>query len=184
MRTEELLSRFDEWELRTRECRGWPHRVGLEPPFEPLFPELRVRQGIIDDSRSPGIRDRLFGKRLRQLAQMPLREPLAAMPSPDRGNVAELQLLLPEGFTVNGVVAARMLAALRHLEHPLTFELIGTRDFVVSQLCCASSDRLAVLNSLRAFLPELKVRERENLSLRFLASRWRGRWDCTQPGPA
>lgn len=160
MQRDVLLRRFDEWEVRTRECPSWPERVELEPPFEPLFPERRVRAGIIDDARSPGIRDRLFGKRVPEpLVEAP-RQPLPASPPTDRGPLTELHLLLPEGFAVKGVMAVRLLSSLRNLEHALSFEIIGTGSSVISQLCCARTDCPAILSSLRAYFPELKVRER------------------------
>ena len=104
------------------------------------------------------------------------REPPVAAPSAPRGPVTELQLLLPEGFSVKGAVATRLLAALQHLQHPLSFELIGTTSAVVSQLCCSSTDRPAVLSALRAYLPELKARERDSYLLEI--------WQAAEEGTA
>jgi len=168
MQRDVLLRRFDEWEVRTRLCPSWPQRVELEPPFGPLFAERRVRAGIVDDARFPGILDRVFGKRVEKLLNETKYEEFVATPSTERGAIAELQLLLPEAFAVKAGMASRLLASLRNLEHPLSFEIVGTSENVVTQLCCAVSDRASVLSSLRAYFPELKVRERSD----YLRTEW------------
>src|ERR1035437_8856720 len=163
-----LLRRFDEWEARTRQCPSWPYRVPLEPPFEPLLAEHRVRVGIVDDARSPGILDRVFGKRAEKPVNEAKSEEPTAIPRPDRGELTELQLLLPEGFAIKAGMASRVLSSLRNLEYPLSFELVGTASTVVVQVCCAVIDRAAVLASFRAYFPELKIRERSG----YLRTEW------------
>ncbi len=170
MQQDVLLSRFDEWETRMRACPPWPERVELEPPFEPLVAERRVRVGIVDDARSPGLLDRLFGKSSERPTGEVASEELIASPRVSRGPISELQLLLPEGFVIKTGMASRLLASLQNLEDPLGFELVGTSEHVVTQLSCSVSDRPTVQASLRAFFPELKVRERAD----YLRTEWEG----------
>jgi predicted DNA-binding transcriptional regulator AlpA len=170
MQRDALLRRFDEWEARTRQCPSWPERADLEPSFEPLFAERRVRAGIVDDSRAPGILDRVFGKRAEKPANEAKSQEPIAIPRKDRGELTELQLLLPEGFAIKAGMASRVLSSLRNVEYPLSFELVGTASAVVVQVCCAVIDRAAVLASFRAYFPELKTRERSG----YLRAEWEG----------
>jgi hypothetical protein len=82
--------------------------------------------------------------------------------------LVELQLVLPELFAVRHPLASELVGALHNLSHSLAFEVIGLPEGIVVQVCCATGDRLAVLECVRAFFPEIRVREHQ----RFLERQW------------
>ena len=61
MHPEELQRAFDAFEERTRGLDNWPNRVDIEPLFLPILAPKRTQRQYLDDSRKPGIWDRLRG---------------------------------------------------------------------------------------------------------------------------
>jgi hypothetical protein len=111
---EELRRAFDAFEERTHGVDTWPNRVNIEPLFRPILAPKRTQRQHLDDSRKPGIWDRLRGNVATPTGAAPDPEP----PSPqvradDARDIAELTLLVPENLAVKGDVAMRLLLALR-----------------------------------------------------------------------
>jgi hypothetical protein len=57
---------------------------------------------------------------------------------------------------------------MHNLSHPVAFELIAIPEGIIVQVCAAHRDRTQVLDSLRAFFPEIRIREHDEL----LAREW------------
>jgi hypothetical protein len=138
----------------------WPHRVPLEPPFRPFLATQRTRADqIIDDGRKAGLWKRLRSS-VAQAPLLPGSEPDAPeVRPPDARDIAELRLLAPEALIVKGELATRLIASLGTIRDRIGFEVIGTTEGVSVQLACAPPSKRAVANSLRAYCPEVKVRE-------------------------
>ncbi len=138
----------------------WPHRVALEPPYTPLLATRRIPRAPIDDARKPSAWERLTGG---QQALPPAAAPvIAAVPAQrDRvPDIVELQLLVPKDFTAKAELMRRCLISLASLGHRVAFEVIGEYKKVVAVIACESTVRSEVLNALRAYFPETRVRQR------------------------
>ena len=165
MLSRELLARFNTWEELTRGDVWHPHRVPLEPAYRPLFEIERQPRDVIDDARRP----RFFA--LQRFA--PLCTPTENLRSeecrpPELGNHVELQLALPPDEAVASVLSGAFLASLSGVSNPLSFELIGLPDQINAQLVCVQADSALMRGSLRAYAPNVQVRERRA----FLERRW------------
>lgn len=162
MNLADLKRRFDEWEERTRGFSTWPHRVSLEPPYSPFLADHRVRAGIIDDTRRPSLWERLSRRRAISLPA-PVTA-VVAVPAeasaPDE--IVELQVLLPKDFTARPDLSKRCFDALSAANTRLSFEIVGRHQETVVQIACDARRKMRVLNSLRAFFPETRVRPRSN----------------------
>lgn len=138
----------------------WPHRVPLEPPFRRFLATPRTRSDeIVDDGRKPGLWNRL---RARGAEPKTLASPTTEVPElrpPDPRDIAELRLLAPESMVVKGEIAARLIASIGKVGDRIGFEVIGTSEDVSVQLACAEPFKRGVTTSLRAYCPEVKVRE-------------------------
>jgi hypothetical protein len=162
MLADDVARELEAWERRCRGYQLWDYHVELEPPYSPLLECVRAGPlAVIDDGRKAGIRD-LF-RRVPETPPKPRRaaevKPLAFRASA----LIELQLVLPEAFQVKAGHARDFLSALHNLSHPVAFELVGVPEGIIVQLCVTERDRAPVLDALRAFFPEIKVREHTGL---------------------
>src|SRR5258708_3376071 len=163
MLADEIDHAIDVWERRCRGYLVWDYHVELEPPYSPLLSSIRNRSTrVIDDGRKPGLRDRLRG--VPQTDSAPAAQEVAVTPQPFRASpLVELQLVLPAAFQVRSGHAAELLGALHNLSNPVSFELIGLPEGIVVQLCVAAADKPPVVEAVRAFFPEVKIREHAGL---------------------
>src|SRR3954468_23245112 len=139
MHSAELLHRFDAWEEAVRGYRWWPHRVPLEPIYQPFLGERRVRVGIVDDARKPGLWERLKRRPPGQVS--PLANEESADP-PERtasSELSELQLLVPKDFGAGGELARRCLISISSLGERLSFEVLGQHGQTAVQIACDAS---------------------------------------------
>lgn len=159
MHPTELLRVFDAFEERTRGRDVWPYRVALEPLFRPILKVERSRSELVDDSLKPGLLSRLRGRPEKPVTPIEAVQEEPVPRSDDPRDIAEFTLLVPEGFAVKSEVAARLLTSLRSLRSRITFEIIGTKENVSVQVACSTEDRRVVAGSLKAYFPDVKVRE-------------------------
>jgi DNA helicase HerA-like ATPase len=164
----DALSGFDAWERRSRGYQVWPYPVELEPAYGPIVSASPPVQQL-DDGRRPGILGMLFGASAPAARPLPT-PPSLPVPSPllHEPELAELQLVLPNSFAVRHGLASELFGALHNLAHPLAFELIGLPEGIVLQFCCAEEDRPTLLECVRAFFPEVRIKEHQ----RFLDGQW------------
>jgi predicted DNA-binding transcriptional regulator AlpA len=157
---EELLRIFDAWEEPMRGYDTWPHRVALEPLYVPLLAERRTHRAPIDDARKPGLWERITTSV--KPASVPEQKELERKPEERIGirDIVELQLLVPKEFTAKPELARRWLVSLASLGHRVAFEVIGEHKKAIAQIACEAAARSAVLDSLRAYFPETRVRQR------------------------
>jgi len=142
--------------------------VDLEPAYKPLFGKERVRGGIIDDGRVPGILERLEGS-LRRAVAKPADGRLPMPVSHDgSGDLVELQVLVPPKVASSAATAGGLLRSLCATSHHLAFEIVALPDNVVAQFVCDAPDLAALRGSLRSLIPDIRLVERRN----FLFDEW------------
>lgn len=169
---DDLYSELESWDCRARGYQVWNYPVELAPYYEPLLAALRQEQTSLDDGKKPSIWSSLFGCDAPQPDQKSsTRSSGSSQPRTFRArkDLIEMQLVLPEGFVIRSSFAAEFLTALHNLSHPVSFELIGLPEGIVVQVTCAPHDRSVILENLRAYFPEVVVRENRA----FLATQWR-----------
>jgi hypothetical protein len=171
---EALTAQFYEWERRGRGWEVWPYRVRLEPPFRPFFHTLPLAlQSGADDGRHPtlisGLVDRLLRRgRLLQSAPAEPEEPQAESADPwnIKDSLVEIEIAVPPTLKVGRESAEQLLVSLTAARHPVSFELIGTRERIVSQISCRESDDESVRQQVKAHFPEaVLVEPRQALRL-------------------
>jgi excisionase family DNA binding protein len=142
-------------------------RVDLEPAYRPLFGKERVKSGIIDDGRVPG----LF-ERLKNTVQRPTGRPTVDRPTPvpheRTGDLVEVQVLLPPKLSVSDAASHGLLRGLSASTRHLAFEIVGLPDRVVPQFVCDGTDLSLTRGSLRSCLPDVRLVERRD----FLFDEW------------
>lgn len=157
MHPTELQRHFDEWEYGTRGLERRPHRVSVEPAFEPLLGSARMRKPVLDDGRRPGLLNRLLGTR-------PVAPPNTALavsdgvPPEETIDTHVFEVTVPPEFPVKADAARNWLASLHGVSGPTSFEITRVAGEVRVFLTCPPSDRGLVSASTRAHFPEIGLR--------------------------
>lgn len=184
--TELLTEQFYAWEKRGRGWQVWNYPVQLEPIFIPFFGHyLPSNQNQIDDGRKHTalsfIAEKVtsFFKSEREQLEQPLTleelypndsafQDLFASP----GQIAELQISIPEEYNTPVDVLEHLVRSLNHLTGPVCFEIIGSNECIIIQFSCAVEDADRLYSLLHAYLPDLNI---------FLTSRYlQKHWDDTE----
>lgn len=142
--------------------------MDLEPAYKPLFGKERVRAGIIDDGRVPGLLERLHGS-LRGTVAKPAVGHLPIPVSHDgSGDLVEVQVLLPPKVAASAAAAGGLLRSLCAASRHLAFEIVALPDMVVVQLVCDAPDLAVLRGSIRSCIPDIRLLERRD----FLFDEW------------
>lgn len=155
---EELTASFYAWEKRGRGWQRWPYRVRLEPPFRP-FPGhyLEPREALDDGRRSVWRSLRgLFRERRPEIPPAEVEEP-EPQPAREAGRYVELPLILPANAHVDRGTTEQFLATLVAASHPVSFEILGTRERITMQLAASATDEVLVREVVRNFFPAASI---------------------------
>jgi hypothetical protein len=157
---EKLSEQFYRWEERGRGWQIWNSPVSPEPPFRPFHGYYLAPRPIIDDGRRPTFLSSLFSKLSGKLADQTEPEPVIEdeeEPEPElleRSNLVELFASLPATTQISREVFEQFLSSLTHCRDPIAFELIGTRESIMTQLVAAEPDIDLIRHQLEAHFPE------------------------------
>lgn len=168
--SEELTAAFYEWEVRGRGWLVFDRPVALEPPFRPFVHRLPPHEPISDDGRrhtwlSAAIEGAksLFRPQPAPSLSPVVDDSLFDEPEPeyDEGDepVVELRVSLPRAASPKPAVFEALLVGFSGLRFPASFEIIGSAEETAVQFACREPDRRALVESLRAYLPDVTIAE-------------------------
>ncbi len=167
-----LTQNFYEWERKGRGWQQFDYPVELEPAFEP-FPGHFIpsqRSNAVDDGRQSTILSRIADSVSSIFKSQPqptrtveadddLDEILQpAFETPKEG-LKEFHIVLPDDFSLTPELMSKLLSNLHYTRYPLSFEVIGSQDKIIIQLCAYESDARALMDQLPAYLPEINLVE-------------------------
>ncbi|MCG3195746.1 MAG: hypothetical protein GHCLOJNM_00213 [bacterium] len=156
-----LLRCFYSWEYRGR---GWVLHdlpVELEPPFCPFTWTIPARP-VVDDGQRHTLLSGLVSlvregfrkpKPLEEEPEFEVDEPEPETVQ-ESGLKVEIEVTAPTGYRVSHESTRRFLQALRYLQHPLGFEIVGTGETIGVQFACHAEDAEGVSAQLAAFFPD------------------------------
>lgn len=165
-RIEERTRHFYAWERRGRGRDSYPYPVSLEPPFAPFWFLTRAAP-LVDDGRHHTLLSS-FLERLSRKHEESAPEPETSEPEPepaDDGEPVELRVLLPQDLSVTGALSEGFLKSLATIHAPLSLELIGTGRQVVVALTAGRAALPILSAQLRAFFPDVRLEEANDLLL-------------------
>ena len=186
-RAEELADHFYEWERRGRGWHVSEQPVPVEPHFHPFLFHTPLRPAV-DDGRKPTFLSAMFERLLARLGcdtpetalsgSLPLslsapfhgaapdaRLPMLVAP---RNALTELQLLLPPDLAVSKKTFQQFLQSVAHCAHATSFEVVGTRESVITQLAVDADDASTVRQQFEAHFPEAVIIPQDG----FLEKKW------------
>ena len=168
---ERLTQSFYEWEIRGRGWLIFDEPVDLEPPFR-AFAHIRQLPGpVVDDGRKHSIFSAAGEKIASFFKPSEPKQPefdLSIFDEPDPvyvdhdEEIVELVVSLPKDLTISKDVMEGLLLSVGTLDHPLSFEIVGTSEGVTVQFACRESDAWHFKEALAAYVPSAHITERES----------------------
>jgi hypothetical protein len=165
-----LTRQFYEWEARGRGWNVRPFPVELEPPFRPMYIFDPGEGEIVDDGRKPTFLSRLFAPSKKNIQTQTVqnhddyRERLAELDEPVvcdyyEEDFSEFQIVLSRDQKVTKSLAEQLLSSLSYCSHPISFEVVGTKNEISVQMAATDRDRKHLEQQLRAHLHGALIRE-------------------------
>lgn len=177
-RDEFIYQHLKLWETRGRGWGLYYYPVALEPPFCPFYHLLNIpEQPVTDDGKKSSFLSRLFegdssaeAAKTLSLYQTNLGEYAAALEEsykPDYcsyyGEVfTELQIILPKEEKLSKTAAENLLLSFSHLSHPVSFEIIATKEKIIIQFACTEKDTVQVRQQIKSHLPNYLLKDGED----------------------
>ena len=158
IKIENLSTRFQQWEQRTRGWQVHPQAVAPEPAFAYFTIPDPLKQPIIDDAKRPTA----VTSWMRNLWRAPIQpetspeEKEAQGPAPfERESAVEFPLFLNDTFSPKPQEYVPFLSSIALAAAPIAFELIGTPTHVTAQLVASKADGVHLNQQLRAIFPDV-----------------------------
>jgi hypothetical protein len=178
---EEFSGQLAQWEKLGRGWKIWPVPVFPEPPFRPFLGYTLPTTPVIDDGRKPTVLSSFIHK----LAGMLSTEPPVVPTEPEaeeeaeanileRDSLVELQVSLPAKYSGKPQDFAQVLSQLSFCKEPVSFEILGTAERIITQLAVHPYDSPTLRRQLKAHFSEAVVIESEGL----LQNAWASREGC------
>ena len=158
----ELTRQFYRWE----ECgRGWqvfPHPVSPEPPFRPFEGYAPPPVPTSDDGREHTFFSSLvdgIGSYFRPKSEAAVFEDVVEPEAEEwyRGELAEIQVILPADAKITSESFARWLANLADFPEPITFEVLGTTEKIVIQFAIHPTSTEMLRRQLQGYFPDAVI---------------------------
>lgn len=161
-RLDEIISeQFFAWERRGRGWNLYPEPVALEPPFRPF--EGYMLPSVEDDGRIPTFLNGLVTALSRSFQDEPSETPLLEAPEElsvppfDRGEIQELQILLPPKFKVDGPAFSSLISSLDVCREPISFEVVGNQKGTCLQVAAEPFDCDRLKRQLNSLFPDIAL---------------------------
>jgi len=155
-KTEHIVDALYRWEVPLRGWTLYDEPVDLQPPFVPYWYYINETSTTQDDGRlslSGGI------KKLFQPKSPKPEEAEVIMPFADESQVEwkTYRLTLPNETHLKAPSAYSFIEALKGSLHPISFELIGTRDEIIVLISCEFGDDFWLTTIVKAHFPSLRL---------------------------
>jgi hypothetical protein len=156
-----LVTQFYDWEIRGR---GWmlaPEPVELEPPFYPFF-EHYVPELYIDDGKRPTMLSMfadLFRKDTTPKGYEYQSPEYDVFPFVDDVSLVAFSIIFPKHHKLRSESMEHLLLMISKSKYPASFEIIGTAEYIKTQLVCRVSDKPYIYGQVKALFPECSVQE-------------------------
>lgn len=177
-REESLSRQFYEWERRGRGWQVYDFPVELEPAFRPFYLS-DANSEITDDGRKQTFFSNLLDgwrgnsgvsgeKALPPVATQPRSpandEPLFCQYYNEE--FTEFQIALPPDFKLTAASAEQFLLSLSYAAHPVSFEVIGTKEKIIVQMAATGKDAFQLKQQLKSHFPPAVITETSDALIR------------------
>ncbi len=159
--SQELTSRFYQWEARGRGWHAYEVPVDPEPSFHPFFGHFASAKNAIDDGIRPSIFSSIMDAFRGEHTATPTRDnSLYTEIPPTQGHVFECReettvysIVLPKDEKIQVGDMEQLLLMLSYTKYPVCFEIAGSSTAIKIQIACRESDKRHVYEQARAYFP-------------------------------
>lgn len=157
--SEELTTRFYQWEKRGRGRHVFDFPVDLEPEFYPFFGHFAHTPQLIDDGKRPTLLSsivNLFKGNTRKesennaLYDIP---PVKGYHYESDGDLVVYSVVFPKSTKLEAEDMEHLLLMLSYTESPVSFEIIATGTTISTQFACRETDASQVYSQVKAYFP-------------------------------
>lgn len=167
--SEQLTSRFYEWEQRGRGMHVFDFPVELEPEFHPFFGHYVKAPEFVDDSRRPTVLSsivNLFSFKKKEVAnnddnffaEIP---PVAAYEYDSTEELTVFSIVMPKKEKVQVEDMEQLLLMLSYTSNPISFEIVGTQTVISIQFTCRVPDEAQLFAQIKAYFPTAIVTKQD-----------------------
>jgi len=163
--SQQLTSRFYEWEERGRGWHVFDFPVDLEPDFYPFFGHYIPAPPVIDDGKRPGLfstiaslfkntTEDVYETDSDTFTEIP---PVTAYEYVSNERIEAYSIVLPKGEKLSVEDIQQLLLMLSYTTHPVSFEIVATSATIGIQFACRVSDETHVFAQIKAYFPTAVV---------------------------
>lgn len=165
--SEQLTTQFYLWEFRGRGWQVWENNVELEPPFIPYYNFSHSVFNQHDDGRIPSVLNTLvdiFKNNKNNSAineeyeeYLDLLIDIEPEPFNEITEIKEIVLTLSNDYQVIYEYAHQFLINLSICNYPVSFEIIGTAEFIKIQLACYKDDYHLIRQLINTYFQNIHI---------------------------
>ncbi len=162
---EQLTDNFYEWEKRGRGWDVWDYSVALEPPFVPFFNHTSQKSySVTDDTHQPGLFEKIdpqFKNVSNSEDEIYIKEAFNKKPQKFSDNIdlKGLTISLSGKEKISVSTAEQLLLNLSYCSYPISFEIVGSQNYIQIQFTCREPDFPHLKQQLQAYFPEIVISE-------------------------
>jgi hypothetical protein len=180
---EQFSSQFRSWEQRGRGWKVWDTPVSPEPPFSHFRGHFLEQPEPMDDGRKPTALSSFIQRLSERLSTesapateepTPEEEPEPESESEEREELVEILASLPMKVSAPPEAFGLLLRSLTYTKEPVTFEVLGSAERILTQFVTHPSDAPSLVRGLQAYFPEAAFTQTEQV----LQDAWEASEDC------
>ncbi len=169
---EQLTLNFNLWERRGRGWQVWGYPVNAEPPYIPFYHRAQqVGPVCVDDGKKhtflSSFVDKISGlstdKKSNELMGPSYYEDYNILPAKIvprcYSDLHEIAISLPPKIKYNLQSAEACLLNQPYGSRPISFEIIGSGDSILTQFVCHQNDSASLALQLKAYFPEAVLQD-------------------------
>jgi hypothetical protein len=166
MNSEKAVENFYDWELKGRGYLLFPYPVSIEPSFRPFYHSYGHNTEYVDDGKVPTLFERLFSQKKtsvnEEIFEEEPPEPFEYTPF-----LKQLNITFSRTPDIGDSLLIEFLNMLSESEDQIAFEIIGGHSSIEIQFVCSINDHRRIHHLLKAYFPELIVKDTNLTKLPF-----------------
>lgn len=156
--SEQATYHFYQWDYRYRGYFLCETPIDIEPPYQSFFTPTLPKKEVIDDGQVPS----LFKQITKLIAPSKKEEEHSVeedtlvphyLDVQDTPQLHGFSVSFPQGQEIHALKNTAFLNMISYSYHPISFEIVGTKDEIKFQFVCDTKDSKRVESQLTAYFP-------------------------------
>ena len=160
-RSEQATLNFYTWEYWGRGHYLFETPVEIEPPYQNFQHKVYTPRKRIDDGQVPGlfatIKNLIIPEKEVPKAQVEQEVLPIYMETNQVPELVGFSISFPTGQDITPQISQELLTMLTFTEHPISFEIVGSRDTITIQMVSSTDDEDRLASQLQAYFPAADI---------------------------